>query len=108
MCGVDLVDQKRDYYTMQTASHKWWHRVFLFIVDSSLNNGFCLYEEDLRALGLPLIAHQLWHYKLGEALVQPFITADNIQGAVRNLVPRGLHRVDGHLTTQGRCCVCQA
>ena len=36
MRGVDVVDQCRVEYTTQIMSHKWWHRLFFFVLDSML------------------------------------------------------------------------
>jgi len=35
MCSMDLVDQQRQEYTTQLHFHKWWHQIFMFILDSS-------------------------------------------------------------------------
>jgi hypothetical protein len=104
MRGVDLVDQKCGNYTIQLWSHKWWHRPMLFVVDSSILNAYVIYVEDMRELGLPTLSRQLFHFNLGAALVEPYVTA--ARGSVRNLAPRGLHRVVGHEYDRQPCVVC--
>jgi hypothetical protein len=106
MRRVDVVDQKREYYSVAQQGHKWWHRALYFVIDLSLNNSFSFYSEDQRALGLPLDARHRWHYLLGHALIQPYLNAQNIGGAIRNLAPRGLHWIQGHPTNRGNCVVC--
>lgn len=92
MRGVDLVDQQRQEYTGQLHSHKWWHRLLFFILDSSLLNAYILYSEDTRAVGLPLYARALWHYNLGMSLCTPLLQPAFISGSHRNLAPAGFHR----------------
>lgn len=53
MRGVDVVDQQRVEYSVQLQSHKWWHRLLLFVLDSSLQNANVLYREDVQRVGLP-------------------------------------------------------
>ena len=35
MRGIDVLDQQRVEYTVQLKSHKWWHRLLLFVLDTS-------------------------------------------------------------------------
>lgn len=43
MRGVDVADQLRASYSCQTRSHKWWHRVFYFLLDTTVVNMYILY-----------------------------------------------------------------
>jgi hypothetical protein len=106
MRGVDVVDQMREYYTIQLQSHKWWHKVFLFILDSTLDNSFVLYSEDQREMGLPVLAIAFRRMNLAKALVLPFVRADIVRGGVRNFSRRSLHRVEGHLHNRVYCIMC--
>ena len=36
MCGVDVADQLWASYSCQTRSHKWSHRVFFSLIDTSI------------------------------------------------------------------------
>jgi hypothetical protein len=72
MRGIDVVDECRMYYTAALQSHKWWHRCLILVLDSSLQNGYILYWEDVSQVGLPLYTRQLWHYNLARGLVAPF------------------------------------
>ena len=49
MWGVDIVDQCRVEYTAQIMSHKWWHRLLFFILDTSLGNAYVLYKAYMQS-----------------------------------------------------------
>ena len=38
MRGVDTANQLHGVYSCLTRSHKWWHRVFFFLLDSTVSN----------------------------------------------------------------------
>lgn len=106
MQGVDIVDQQRQEYSTQLHSHKWWHRIFLFVLDLQLLNSYILYTCDRRALGLVVHARMLWHYNLAEDLVRPRMAAGHIRGPIRNLAAGGLHFSSSHPVLRRRCVVC--
>lgn len=41
---VDKFDQLRSCYGIDRKSHKWWHRIFFFFIDSALVNAFIIYK----------------------------------------------------------------
>ena len=43
MRGVDVADQLRASYSCQTRSHKWWHRIFWFLLDTTVVNMYIYY-----------------------------------------------------------------
>ena len=43
MRGVDVADQLRASNICQTRSHKWWHWVFWFLVDTFIMNMYIMY-----------------------------------------------------------------
>jgi hypothetical protein len=43
MRGVDIADQLRASYNTQNRSHKWWHRIFFFLLDITVVNMFIMY-----------------------------------------------------------------
>ena len=45
MGGVDLADARRKTYSCSRKSKKWWHRLFFFLVDLSVTNGYILASE---------------------------------------------------------------
>jgi hypothetical protein len=104
MRGVDIVDQCRGYYNIALESHKWWHRCFTLMIDSSLHNGYVLYVEDANQVGLATYSRQLWYYILAKAMVAPFTHVNVPRGPYRNLSRRGFHHSEQHDGVR-RCCV---
>ena len=49
MRGVDVADQLRASYSCQTRSHKWWHRIFFFLLDTTMVNMYIMYIAHLRS-----------------------------------------------------------
>lgn len=49
MRGVDLCDQLRGTYSTLPKTHKWWHRIFFFLLDTSLVNAWLLHNSNARA-----------------------------------------------------------
>jgi hypothetical protein len=93
-------------YVLQ--SHKWWHQCLTLVLDSSLQNGYILYREDVSQVGLPLYTRQLWHYNLARGLVAPF-TRVNIPCGPRhnNLGRQGFHHSQRNADARWKCIVCQ-
>jgi hypothetical protein len=50
MRGVDVADHLRSSYTSLTRSHKWWHRVFNYVLDLSVTNMYLMYLDILRQI----------------------------------------------------------
>ncbi len=48
MRGVDRANHLRGNYSCQTRSHKWWHRIFWFLVDQSITNMWILHKEVMK------------------------------------------------------------
>jgi hypothetical protein len=48
MRRVDVADQLRTSYSCQTRSHKWWHRVFFFLINTTVVNMYIIYLSLLR------------------------------------------------------------
>lgn len=45
MRGVDVNDQLRGVYTTLTKSHKWWHRLFFFLLDVGITNSYIMHQH---------------------------------------------------------------
>jgi hypothetical protein len=43
MHGVDIADQLRASYSLQTQSHKWWHHIWNFLLDVTVVNMYIMY-----------------------------------------------------------------
>jgi hypothetical protein len=102
MRGIDVVDQQRVEYIVGLTSHKWWHRLLGFVVDSSAHNAYILYRHDAQAVGVPIFSRLLWLYKVGMALVRPYLAP----GHARPSQAPSFHRNEGHATLPRNCIVC--
>jgi hypothetical protein len=72
MQGVDVADQLCASYSCQTRSHKWWHQVFFFLVDTTIVNMYILYLAHLQQQRVPQrpMTHLQFKLQLCEALLQ--------------------------------------
>ena len=43
ICGVDVANQLQALYSIHNQSHKWWHRIFFFLLDMIVINMFIIY-----------------------------------------------------------------
>jgi hypothetical protein len=57
MGGVDISDQKREYYVVGRSSKKWWKFIFHFVINVCVLNSFILYDLNNHP---PLTAHGNW------------------------------------------------
>ena len=110
MRGVDVVDQCRVEYTTQIMSHKWWHRLFFFVLDSSLGNAYVLYKEycmGRHGRGQPKrpISQADFHYQ-----VASWLTSGTFQlGRTRrsfNISDHGVHESRSAGLQRRQCWVC--
>lgn len=106
MRGIDVCDQTRGYYTTMMASHKWWHKILTFVLDSSIDNSWILYRHDAEDLGLATQSRLAWHYNLAQQLVAPFVKPNIPRGRFRNLARRGFHYSERHECLRRKCFVC--
>jgi hypothetical protein len=72
MRGVDVADHLRGNYTTQVHTHKWWHRVFFFLLDVTVTNMYIMYIQILQRLGRSEegITHLQFRNGLAQALSQ--------------------------------------
>ena len=72
MRGVDVANQLRASYSCQTWSHKWWHQVFFFLIDTSIVNMYAIYLDKCRSCAPPQkpMTHLQFQIQLCEALIQ--------------------------------------
>jgi hypothetical protein len=71
MRGVDVADQLRASYSCQVWSHKWWHRIFFFLLDMTIVNMYIVYLAHVtysRSPRTPMI-HLQFKVGLCEALL---------------------------------------
>jgi len=107
MRGVDLVDQCRMQYSVQLRSHKWWHWLLLFILDTSLGNAYVLYKA--HALGSKekcLMTRMAFHYEVANSLCDSEVRLGRI-GASFNRTDHGLHYSARHTKLRAQCVICK-
>ena len=51
--GVDVADQLRASYAIQDRTHKWWHRIFFFLLDMTFINMYVIYVEKCKSYSPP-------------------------------------------------------
>ncbi len=57
MCGVDVTNQLRGSYACQVYTHTWWHRLLLFLLDTTCANMWILHKQECSWKGVPWSAH---------------------------------------------------
>ena len=68
MRGVDTADQLRGTYSCLTKSHKWWHRLFFFYLDTVLVNAWIIHSDlSFRMMEEPQ-THLCFHLQLARDL----------------------------------------
>ena len=110
MQGVDIVDQCRVEYTAQILSHKWWHRLFFFILDTSLGNGYVLYKAHWssrrsKGRGRKPISRAEFHYAIVECLTTPTFRVGRTRGQF-NLKDHGIHESVSAGVQRKKCKLC--
>jgi hypothetical protein len=89
MRGVDVADQLRASYSCQVRSHKWWHRIFYFLVDMTLVNMYIMYMSILareRIKKVP-ITHLQFRTEMCRALLQNWNRRERAQRLVLTRAP---------------------
>jgi hypothetical protein len=63
MKGIDVHEKMKGYYSTQTKDHKWWHRVFFHLLDTSLLNAYIMYKYAIKkASKRPILHYKLNYY----------------------------------------------
>ena len=107
MRGVDVADQLRASYSSQTRSHKWWHRVFWFLVDTSIVNMYVMYLNRFvreRIVESPM-THLQFKTKLCEELLQGYELRSDRENAIRAHQP--CVHFPSHSEMRRTCVVCK-
>lgn len=73
MRGVDVADQMRGAYTSQVRSHKWWHRLFYFLLDTSVVNSYVIYKAICERLVQKPLERMDFQLLLAEDLCKPWM-----------------------------------
>jgi hypothetical protein len=45
MKGVDTADQIRGVYSYLPRMHKWWHRLFFYMLDTTVSNMWIIHSD---------------------------------------------------------------
>ena len=74
MRGVDVANQLQASYSCQSRSHKWWHRIFDFLLDQIEVNMYVLYLDQVRCqrMRVPPMNHLEFKMKFCESLVAKY------------------------------------
>ena len=75
MRGVDVTDQLRGNYSSQLRCHKWWVKIFHFIVDQTMVNSYVTWVKQMEDLGLPTTSHLAFKIAVGKHLAAEAILA---------------------------------
>jgi hypothetical protein len=87
MRGVFVADQLRASYSCQNRSHKWWHRVFLFLIDMTVVNMFIMYSNECKNGEHP--PRPMTHLQFRTTLCEHLL-----QGWERRNCPAAPHQMD--------------
>ena len=69
MRGVDVSDQLRGEYSCQVRSHKWWHRLFFFLLDTAKVNSWIIHKFFAKRDGQKALEHVQFTMDLANALM---------------------------------------
>jgi hypothetical protein len=93
MRGVDVTDQLRGNYSSQLRCHKWWVKIFHFIVDQTMVNSYVTWVKQMEDLGLPVTSHLAFKIAVGKHLAAEAIQARRGDHVAPEPRPRRPHRV---------------
>lgn len=108
MRGVDLIDHMRQDYTIQFHSRKWWHKLFFFAVDSSLQNAWVLNRDDrVHRRERDTGGRLRFYLNVAKSLIEPAVPTLRTCSP-HNLHPDAMHYTVRHLESlQKHCDLCK-
>lgn len=107
MRGVDIIDQCRMEYIAQLRSHKWWHRLLLFVLDITLGNTYVLYKAHVVNCGQKrLMSLVEFHYEVANALCDCEVRLGRT-GFAFNRTKHSLHYSARHASLRRQCIICR-
>jgi hypothetical protein len=113
MRGVDVQDQLRGNYSVQTRDHKWWHRILLHLLDTSIVNAYILYRARMQRMGESVMSRVKFHYDVATKMCTSSVQRRRViphRAGIPN--PDALHytlfwtRSEGKVTRR-KCVVCR-
>ena len=69
MRGVDIQDQLRGTHSTQIFTKKWWHRIYIFLLDTALTNTFIMHKHVCTEKGLKSLDHKTFQLEVVYALI---------------------------------------
>jgi hypothetical protein len=85
MRGVDVANQLQALYSSLSRSHKWWHRVFLAMLDVTEVNMYIMYLDQCARRPHPLwhpMTHIQFKNALCDALLQGWPRWNDVENAL--------------------------
>ena len=70
MRGVDVTNQLRGNYSSQLRCHKWWIKLFHFVVDQTMVNAYVTWVKEMEDLGLRVGTHLGFKIAVGRHLIE--------------------------------------
>jgi hypothetical protein len=108
MRGVDVADQLRASYSSQTGSHKWWYRIFWFLIDMTEVNMYIMFLSRATK-GRNPIPHPMSHLQFKTALAEALLC--NWEHRVHISNAELIHRPEIHMPSyihlRCPCVVCK-
>jgi hypothetical protein len=106
--GVDVADQLQASYSSLSRSHKWWHQVFLSLLDITEVNMYIMYLDRYKQGPNP-VTHPLTHLQFKTKLCEVLLHGWKGRNEVYNeaLTHRPSIHMPSHSTTKRLCVVCK-
>ena len=111
MCGVDVADQLRASYSCQVPSHKWWHRIFFFLLEVIVVNMYIIYLDSFtnvkweRTQETPM-THFQFKQSMSEALLADLVLRNREPQDLPLVLERPVICTPTNSKQQRRCVVC--
>jgi hypothetical protein len=67
--GVDIIDHLKGNYSCQLNCHKWWMKIFHFVIDQIAVNVYVGWKREMEELGLRIMPHLSFRIALGKHLI---------------------------------------
>ena len=109
MLGVDRLDQKMAYYSFLHKSVKWWRKVFFWLLEVTVINGYIVYKEAMKNKGKKFVPQMMFRKMILNSLAEPMRTST---ATTRTRNPLNLERLrpQKHTLAKGKmrrdCVVC--
>jgi hypothetical protein len=108
MRGIDVADQLRTSYSSLSRSKKWWHRIFLAILNVTEVNMYTMYLDRCRQGPNP-IRHPMKLLQFKKALCEALLLGRPRRTEINNnvLTKRPSIHMPSHTTLKRQCVVCE-